>query len=153
MKYYVTLKNKTYEVEVEDGEAVLLSEHENEPQAAPTVRAAVGNKEVRKPTAAATPVSVPAPIKETAVSVPSAPVAAPSPAAAEAGAVLSPMPGGILDIRVSEGDSVREGDVVMILEAMKMENEIVAPCGGTVRKLLVTKGQSVQTGTPLAVIG
>ena len=62
------------------------------------------------------------------------------------------MPGTILDIKVSVGQAVKEGELVCILEAMKMENEIYAPCSGTVAQVLVTKGQSVDTGTPLVSI-
>ena len=73
-------------------------------------------------------------------------------AAAGTTPVDSPMPGTILDIKVSVGQAVKEGELVCILEAMKMENEIYAPCSGTVAQVLVTKGQSVDTGTPLVSI-
>ena len=66
--------------------------------------------------------------------------------------VTSPMPGNILKILVSQGQQVKEGEVVMILEAMKMENEIVAPKAGSVAQILVTKGAVVETGAVLAVI-
>ena len=66
--------------------------------------------------------------------------------------VKSPMPGNILKIQVSQGQQVKEGDVLIILEAMKMENEIVAPKAGSVAQIIVTKGQVVETGAPLAVI-
>ena len=75
--------------------------------------------------------------------------------AAPAGAgteVRSPMPGNILKIQVTQGQQVKEGDVLIILEAMKMENEIVAPKAGSVAQIIVTKGQVVETGAPLAVI-
>jgi biotin carboxyl carrier protein len=62
------------------------------------------------------------------------------------------MPGTILDIKVSVGQAVKEGDLVCILEAMKMENEIYAPCAGSIAQVLVTKGQSVDTGAPLVTI-
>ena len=76
-----------------------------------------------------------------------APVAAPAPAAA-AGAVQvnSPMPGNILDVKVSAGQAVQAGDVLVILEAMKMENEIVAPQDGTVASVSVKKGDTVNSG-------
>ena len=80
---------------------------------------------------------------------------APAPAAATpAGGeqVTSPMPGTILDIKVSQGASVKEGDVLMILEAMKMENEIMCPCSGTVASVNTSKGASVESGTLLCVI-
>ena len=82
--------------------------------------------------------------------------AAPAPtAAAPAGgeSISSPMPGNILDVRVSAGQSVKKGDVLMILEAMKMENEILCPCDGKVTALNVTKGTTVESGTLLCVIG
>ena len=83
-----------------------------------------------------------------------APVAAPAPAAAApAGgeSVNAPMPGNILDIKVANGAIVKKGDVLMILEAMKMENEIMAPCDGTVN-VVVTKGSAVETGAVLCTI-
>ena len=85
-----------------------------------------------------------------------APVAAPAPlAAAPAGGekVTSPMPGTILSVNVSNGASVKKGDVLFILEAMKMENEIMAPCDGTVASVSVTKGAAVDSGALLCVIG
>ena len=82
---------------------------------------------------------------------------APAPAAAPAAPgqgeqILSPMPGNILDVRVKAGDTVKAGDVLMILEAMKMENEILAPKDGTVAQIAVAKGNTVDTGALLAVI-
>ncbi len=85
-----------------------------------------------------------------------APKAAPaaSPAAPSGGAqVKSPMPGTILDVRVSEGQNVKSGDVLMILEAMKMENEIMAPSAGKITSVSVTKGTAVESGTVLCTIG
>ena len=88
-----------------------------------------------------------------------APVAAAAPAPAPAAASLaagevvkSPMPGNILKINVSSGQKVKEGDVLIVLEAMKMENDIVAPKAGTVAQIAVSKGQVVETGSPLVVI-
>ena len=63
------------------------------------------------------------------------------------------MPGNILSVNVSAGDTVKKGQVLMILEAMKMENEIMAPKDGTVTQVLVAKGATVDTGAPLVVIG
>ena len=83
-----------------------------------------------------------------------APAAAPAPvAAAPAGGetVNAPMPGNIVDVKVANGASVKKGDVLIILEAMKMENEIVAPCDGTVN-VVVTKGAAVETGAVLCTI-
>ena len=82
-----------------------------------------------------------------------APKAAPAPAASGAGAAVSaPMPGTILDVKVAVGDTVKSGDVLMVLEAMKMENDIVAPCAGTVKQILVSKGSTVNTDDVLVVI-
>ena len=87
-----------------------------------------------------------------------APVAAPAPSAAAAPAaggekVTSPMPGTILSVNVAAGDAVKRGQVLMILEAMKMENEIMCPCDGTVTSVSVTKGTAVESGTLLCTIG
>ena len=131
MKYKVTLNNKTYEVEVESGEAMLVDEYEAYAPAAPA------------PVAAAAPAAAPA----------AAAPAAPAGAALAAGEVIkSPMPGNILKINVSNGQKVNEGDVLLILEAMKMENEVVATKGGTVAQIVVAKGAVVETGAPLVVI-
>ena len=91
-------------------------------------------------------------------SAPAAPTAAPAPKAAPvavagAGTVSAPMPGTVLDIMVKEGDVVKSGQVCVILEAMKMENELPAPCDGTVKSVNVTKGASVNTADVLVVIG
>lgn len=128
MKYKVTLNNRVYEVEVEQGEAMLVNEYE---LAAP---------------AAAAPVAP-------AAAAPAAPAAAPAAGALAAGEVVtSPMPGNILKINVAQGQHVNEGDVLIVLEAMKMENEISATKSGTVAQINVTKGAVVETGTPLVVI-
>ncbi len=132
MVYKITLNGRTYEVEVEAAEAMLLSEYQAYAPAAP--------------------VAVPV-----ATAAPAAPAAAPAPAAAAvtaAGeAVNAPMPGTILKVNVSQGQAVTEGQVLVILEAMKMENEILAPKSGTVNQVLVTKGSNVDTGAALVVIG
>ncbi len=86
----------------------------------------------------------------------SAPAATPAPAAAPAAGgekVTSPMPGTILSVNVAAGDAVKRGQVLMILEAMKMENEIMCPCDGTVSSVSVTKGAAVESGTLLCTIG
>ena len=85
-----------------------------------------------------------------------APAAAPAPAAKPAAGgetVSSPMPGTILSVNVTNGASVKKGDVLMVLEAMKMENEIMSPCDGTVTSVNVSKGAAVETGAVLCVIG
>ena len=133
MKYKVTLNKRTYEVEVEAGKAMLIDEYE-----------------AYAPAPAAAPVAA-APV---AAAAPAAPAPAPAAAALAAGEVVkSPMPGNILKINVSQGQAVKEGDVLIVLEAMKMENEIVAPKAGSVAQIAVSKGQVVETGTPLVVIG
>ena len=85
---------------------------------------------------------------------PAAPVAAaPVAAAPVAGeAVTAPMPGNILKVAVSAGQSVKEGDLLVVLEAMKMENEIFAPKAGTVAQVLVSKGSTVDTGATMVVL-
>ncbi|MCI9241602.1 biotin/lipoyl-containing protein [Oscillibacter sp.] len=90
-----------------------------------------------------------------AAPAPAAAAPAPAPAAAApAGGeqVTSPMPGTILDVKVSQGASVKKGDVLMILEAMKMENEIMCPCDGKVASINAAKGAAVESGTLLCVI-
>ena len=129
MKYKVTLNNRVYEVEVEQGEAMLVNEYE-----------------LAAPAAAAPAAAAPAPVA-------AAPAAAPAVGALAAGEVVtSPMPGNILKINVAQGQHVNEGDVLIVLEAMKMENEISATKSGTVAQISVTKGAVVETGTPLVVI-
>ena len=93
--------------------------------------------------------AAPAPAAATA-----APAPAPAPAAAPAGGeqVTSPMPGTILSINVAAGDTVKRGQVLMILEAMKMENEIMCPCDGKIASVNTSKGASVESGTLLCVI-
>jgi len=103
------------------------------------------------PAAAPAPRPAPAP-----ASAAPAPVAAPRQAAAtvEGGTKLeAPMPGMVVRYEVKEGDAIKEGDVVMILEAMKMENSLLAPASGTVKQVCCKDGQSVQKGDVLVVIG
>ena len=138
MKYKVTLNNRTYEVEVEEGKAMLVDEYEAYAPAAPA------------PVAAA-PVAA-APVAAAPAAAPAAP-AAPAGAALAAGEVVkSPMPGNILKINVSQGQKVNEGDVLIVLEAMKMENEILAPRDGVVAQVATSKGSVVDTGAPLVVL-
>ena len=131
MKYKVTLNEKVYEVEVEKGEAILIDEY-----------------------VAAAPVAM-APVVVAPASAPSAEVAA-VPAAASApidsvgdNTVISPLPGSILNIAVKVGDSVNQGDLLLVIEAMKMENEVVAARDGKVTSIAVSKGETVETGAPL----
>lgn len=132
MKYVVTLNGKKYDVEVNESEAVIASVSNAAPAAAPVA-----------PVAAA-----PAPAASTAPSAPAAVVGT----AVSGTQITSPMPGTILKLNVAEGQAVKAGDVVLILEAMKMENEIVAPCDGTIKQLLVSKGSTVDTDQILAVL-
>lgn len=138
MKYKVTLNNRVYEVEVEEGSAMLVDEYALAAPAAPA------------------PVAPAAPAPVAPAVVAAAPAAAPAPAAAAplaAGeAVKSPMPGNILKINVAQGQSVKEGDTLIVLEAMKMENDVVAPRDGTVAQIVVTKGAVVETGSPLVIL-
>ena len=127
MKYKVTLNGRTYEVEVEAGKAMLIDEYAAVAPAAP---------------------------------VAAAPVAAPAAAPAAAGVSVSggtsvnaPMPGNILKVAVSVGQTVKEGELLCVLEAMKMENEIYAPCSGTVTAVPISKGSTVDTGALLVSIG
>ena len=133
MKYKITLNGRTYEVEVEAGKAMLLSEYEAIVPSAPAAPAA--------PVAA--PAATPAPA--------AAPAAAAVTGAGEA--VNAPMPGTILKVNVTQGQSVKEGDVLCVLEAMKMENDIIAPKSGTITQVVTAKGASVSSGDPLVVIG
>ena len=82
-----------------------------------------------------------------------APVAAPAAAPVAGEAVTAPMPGNILKVNVTAGQAVKEGDVLVVLEAMKMENEILAPKACTVKQVLVSKGATVDTGATLVVLG
>ena len=92
-------------------------------------------------------------MSETEAAAAPAPVKAEAPkATGEGEAIASPMPGTILDIKVNVGDSVKKGQVLMILEAMKMENEIMAGTDGVVTSIGVTKGAAVQTGDALCTI-
>ena len=135
MKYKVTLNKRVYEVEVEAGEAMLVDEYD-----------------LKAPAAAAAPAPV------AAAPAAAAPAAAPAPAAPAGGAlaagtvIKSPMPGNVLKINVAPGQKVNEGDVLLILEAMKMENEVVSTKTGTVAQIVVDKGAVVETDSPLVVI-
>ena len=132
MKYVVTLNGKNYEVEVTETEAVITNVTQASVATAPVVAA---------------PVAAPVTAAAAAPSPASAPVVA-----GEGTKVLAPMPGNILGVNVTAGQAVKKGDVMFILEAMKMENEIVAPEDGTVKQILAQKGATVDTDEVLAVI-
>ena len=125
MKYKVTLNGKCYEVVVEKGEAVCEAVYDAPTAAAPAP-------------AAAAPAASPA--------------AAPAPAAGAGEAVTAPMPGTVLNVKVTQGQSVKKGDILLILEAMKMENEITAPRDGVVSQIVAAKGAAVDTDAPLVIL-
>ena len=128
MKYELKLNGRTYEVVVELAAPMMMQEFQS---------------------------YAPAPAAPAAPVVEAAPTAAPAAAPAVTGAgekVDSPMPGTILKVNVTAGQAVKEGDLLVVLEAMKMENEIFAPKSGTVTQVLVEKGVSVNTGDVLVVI-
>ena len=132
-KYVVTLNGKNYEVEVEKN-----------------------TSKITNTTAAAAPAAAPAPKAAPAPAPVAAPAPAPAPApvaAAPAGGanVTAPMPGTVLNVVAPVGTAVKAGDVILILEAMKMENDIVAPCDGTVASV-AAKGTSVNTDDVLATL-
>lgn len=128
MKYEVILNNKKYEIEVDECSVALK-----------------GVSTVSAPVAA--PAAPAAPVAPAAPAAPAA--SAPS---AEGTSVASPMPGTILAINVTNGQTVRAGEVLMVLEAMKMENDIVAPSDGIVKQILVAKGSTVDTDQVLVII-
>jgi len=93
-------------------------------------------------------------IKPKPAKVSNSPVPSKAPTAAVAGEeVVAPMPGKVLQLKVSEGDSVKEGDTLLILEAMKMENEIIANASGSIKKIIAAVNNMVDTGDVLMVIG
>lgn len=121
--YTITVNGKVYEVTVEEG---FTGQREN---------SGISSASTAAPKSAA-------PVKE--------PAAAPKAAAAGAVKITAPMPGKILDVKISVGQAIKKGDVVMILEAMKMENEIVAPQDGTVASVQAAAGSAVEAGDTLA---
>ena len=126
MIYVVRINDKEYEVEVEKGQAQITKTAVVQPVAAPA------------PVVAAAPAAAPAP----AAPVPAVP-------SGVGDVIKSPMPGTILDIKAPGGTRVKKGDTVLILEAMKMENEIAAPHDGVITQIYVAKGASVATSDAL----
>lgn len=137
MKYKITLNNKVYEVVVEEGEAILAAEYEAAAPAAPA------------PAAPAPVAAAPA----APAAAPAAPAAAPAVSLASGEPFPTPLPGVVVDVKVKAGEAVKAGQVVMIIEAMKMENEITAPKDCTVVQVVAVKGQNVQSGDALFVMG
>jgi biotin carboxyl carrier protein len=90
--------------------------------------------------------------QDTPAASPDAPKEKAGPAAGGGFQVTAPMPGSVLDVKVKEGDRVKEGDTLLILEAMKMENEVTAPASGVVKSIHVTSGATVNTGDLMLVI-
>ena len=137
MKYVVTLNGKNYEVEVTETDAIVtgITEVPVMVSAAPVVAAPV-----------ATPAEAPK-----AEETPATPIAPAAPTASGT-QVKAPMPGSILAVKASVGQAVKAGDVLVILEAMKMENDITAPCDGTVKEIVVAKGTTVNTDDVLVVM-
>jgi len=121
--YRVTVNGQSYDVAVEEAGSVAS---------------------FAQPAPAAQPVAAPQPVVQAAAQA-AAPVAAP----AGASTVKAPMPGTVLSLKVSPGQSVKRGDVLLILEAMKMENEISAPTDGVVAAIRVQAGSTVNTGDPM----
>jgi biotin carboxyl carrier protein len=139
MRYIVTIGNKSYEVEVEKGQANLVNVEEA--AAAPVAVQAAPQTQTAPAPAAPQQTAPAAPAQATFAS-----------AAADSGEpVKAPMPGTILDVKVSSGQTVNSGDILFILEAMKMENEIMAPADGVVQ-VVAAKGATVNTGDVLASI-
>ena len=123
-KFNITVNGVSYEVEVEE----------------------VAAGESAAPVPAAAPQAAPKAAPK------AAPAAKPAAPVANGVKVNAPMPGTILDVKVKQGASVKKGDILVILEAMKMENEILAPQDGTVAQVNVSKGASVNSGDVLAVL-
>lgn len=146
MKYVATLNGKRYEVEIERVD-------EYRPLTAAEIASGV-SAPVKPVVAAPVEKAAPAPAP---VAAPAAPAPTPAPAAAPAASgsgetVVSPLPGTVLDVKVNVGDSVKLGQVVVILEAMKMETEVVAGCDGVVESILIKKGDAVDTDAALVVL-
>jgi len=142
MKYLVTLNGNEYEVEVGADSVTLTAERIGAVKAAPAPAPVVS-----RPAPAAAPAPAPAPAPAAAVSAPAAPVSG------SGTTVAAPMPGNILKVMVKPGDAVKSGQILLLLEAMKMENEIYSPCDGTVSSVLVSVGGTVNSNDPMVVIG
>ncbi|HIR05653.1 MAG TPA: acetyl-CoA carboxylase biotin carboxyl carrier protein subunit [Candidatus Copromonas faecavium] len=130
MKYVATLNGKKYEIEIERVD---------------------GYRPLDRGAAAVAPAPI---IAQAAAPAPVPAAAAPAPAPAAGGqSVDAPMPGKILGVKVNVGDAVTAGQTVVVMEAMKMETEIVAPASGTVTAIHVNSGDMVESGAPMVTIG
>ena len=139
---------KTYKITV-NGQAYNVTVEETAGGVASAVPAAIAPAPAVVPAPAAAapaPVSTPAP-----AATPAAPASAPK-VASGGTRVESPLPGALLDYKVREGDRVKKGQVIVLIEAMKMENEIVSPCDGTVGTILIERGDSVNPGDLIMTI-
>jgi glutaconyl-CoA/methylmalonyl-CoA decarboxylase subunit gamma len=134
-RFLITVNGRTYEVEVEEVSSFAHAQTQQPAAVSPLAA------QPQAPATAARP--EPAPMPQ-----PEAPAALP----ANGTKINAPMPGKILSVKVSPGQAVNRGDVLMILEAMKMENEIQAPVAGTVTAIAVSEGASVNAGVLLALI-
>lgn len=139
-KFNITVNGEVYEVEVEeldgDGQSISTPSRPSRPKA----------QTAQKPASAPKKEAAPAPKKESAPGV--------KPASVGEGelSVESPMPGVVLDVRVSEGEAVKENQVLLVLEAMKMENEVMSPKDGVIANVAVQKGSNVNAGDIMVVI-
>lgn len=150
MKYIVTMNGTRYEVEVERVSPFhQLTREEIAAGAAQAPAAPVAAPAAPAPAPAPAPKPAPAPAPAPK------PAPAPAPAAPAAGSaqVTCPMPGAVLAVKAKEGDVVKAGQTLVVVEAMKMENEIVAPVDGTVKQMLVRAGDTVDTDQVLATLG
>lgn len=143
--YTITVNGNVYEVTVEEGFTGKAS--------APAARPVAPAPAPAAPAPALAPVApAPAPAPVAPAPAPAAPAPAPAAPAAGSITVSAPMPGKILGVKTSVGAAVKKGQVILILEAMKMENEIVAPEDGTVASVNVSVGEMVEPGATLATL-
>ena len=141
-KFKVTVEGKEYLVEVEEVNAAgTAAPQQNQPQ--------VAVKQTNPSPAKIVPV---APQPKAKSASPEKPAPTSGSSAAGDYTVKAPMPGSVLDVKVVVGDQAAEGDVLVVLEAMKMENELTAPQAGTVKEVLVKKGDTVNSGDPLIIL-
>ena len=154
MKYEYKVKGVDYEVEIQDIEGNIANVTVNgipfEVEMKQPVKAA--KQKVKLGTPAAAPVASASPASAAPAEKPAAPAEKPAAPAASGKPVVAPLPGTINDIKVKVGDKVNAGDTVVILEAMKMQNNIEAESAGTIASINVNKGDAVMEGDTLVVI-